>query len=371
MSRNDESRRVLITGGCGFIGANFVRMVLAVRPDWQVVNLDKLTYAGNLQSLEDVAGNPRYRFVRGDICDQELVESLFGEHRIDTVVHFAAESHVDRSITGPDAFIRTNVFGTFSLLEAARKNWLGGVAEGQQEQGRFLHVSTDEVFGSLGPTGLFSETTCYDPRSPYSASKASSDHLVRAYFHTYGLPVLITNCSNNYGPYQFPEKLIPLVLNNGLQGNPLPVYGDGGNVRDWLHVQDHCEAIVRVLEQGRSGDSYNIGGHNERTNLEVVELLCDILDRQAGPLPAGQPRRSLITFVRDRLGHDRRYAIDAGKIDRELGWTPRMSFSEGMERTVAWYLDNKAWLASVIDGSYREYYRQMYGGSDSAGEGRQ
>jgi dTDP-glucose 4,6-dehydratase len=368
LSNNGEPRRVLVTGGCGFIGANFVRLVLATRPDWQVVNLDKLTYAGNLQSLADVADNPRNRFVRGDICDQELVESLFADHRIDTVVHFAAESHVDRSISGPDAFIRTNIFGTFTLLEAARKHWLGEAGGERREQTRFLHVSTDEVFGSLGATGSFRETTCYDPRSPYSASKASSDHLVRAYYHTYGLPVLITNCSNNYGPYQFPEKLIPLVINNGLQGQPLPVYGDGGNVRDWLYVRDHCEAIVRVLEQGRPGESYNIGGHNERKNLEVVELLCDILDRLAGPLPSGQPRRSLITFVRDRLGHDRRYAIDAGKIDRELGWTPRMSFSEGMEKTVAWYLGNRPWLESVIDGSYREYYRKMYGASGAAGE---
>ena len=367
MSNTCDARRVLVTGGCGFIGANFVRLVLASRPEWQVVNLDKLTYAGNLQSLADVADNPRYSFVRGDICDQEMVASLFAGHHIDTVVHFAAESHVDRSITGPDAFIRTNIFGTFTLLEAARNNWPDPAAG----QCRFLHVSTDEVFGSLGPDGYFSETTCYDPRSPYSASKASSDHLVRAYFHTYGLPILITNCSNNYGPYQFPEKLIPLVLNNALQGQPLPVYGDGGNIRDWLYVQDHCEAIVRVLEWGRPGESYNIGGHNEKRNLEVVELLCDILDQQAGPLPSGQPRRSLITFVRDRLGHDRRYAIDAGKIERELGWTPKVSFSGGMEKTVAWYLGNRPWLESVMDGSYREYYRKMYGAGSAAGEGKE
>ncbi|RJX20502.1 MAG: dTDP-glucose 4,6-dehydratase [Desulfobulbus sp.] len=371
LAKNGEIRRVLVTGGCGFIGANFVRLVLNSRPDWQVVNLDKLTYAGNLQSLADVAAHPGYRFVRGDICDQELVESLFGEHGIDTVVHFAAESHVDRSITGPDAFIRTNIFGTFTLLETARKAWLGEKGREGGAQARFLHVSTDEVFGSLGATGYFTETTCYDPRSPYSASKASSDHLARAYFHTYGLPVLITNCSNNYGPYQFPEKLIPLVINNALQGRPLPVYGDGGNVRDWLYVLDHCEAIIRVLEQGGVGESYNIGGHNERKNLEVVELLCDILDRRVGFLPSGQPRRSLITFVRDRLGHDRRYAIDAGKIDRELGWTPRMSFSEGMEQTVAWYLENRPWLESVIDGSYREYYRNMYGGNEISDEEKQ
>lgn len=357
-------RTVLVTGGCGFIGCNFVRLVLENRPGWNVVNLDKLTYAGNLQSLADAADNPRYHFVRGDICDQNLVASLFAEHAIDTVVHFAAESHVDRSIVGPDEFIRTNIFGTFSLLEAARKNWLE--PEGANKSGycRFLHVSTDEVYGSLGDTGYFSETTSYDPRSPYSASKASSDHLVRAYFHTYGLPILITNCSNNYGPYQFPEKLIPLVINNALQNKELPVYGDGGNVRDWLYVLDHCEAIVRVVEEGAPGESYNIGGHNEKNNLAVVELLCDILDRKVGPMPSGEPRRSLITFVSDRLGHDRRYAIDADKIAGELGWTPKMTFAEGIERTVDWYLANKAWMDAIVNGSYREYYEQMYGSRD-------
>jgi len=313
------AKTVLVTGGCGFIGTNFVRLILESRQDWRVVNLDRLTYAGNPANLQDVADHPRYRFIKGDICDRDLVTGLFAEQRIDTVVHFAAESHVDRSITGPAEFIRTNISGTFTLLDAARKQWLenGG---GASEQCRFLHVSTDEVYGSLGESGYFSESTCYDPRSPYSASKASSDHLARAYFHTYGLPVLITNCSNNYGPYQFPEKLIPLVLNNALNGRELPLYGDGGNVRDWLYVRDHCEAVVRVLEQGRVGESYNIGGHNEQKNLTIVELLCDILDRKVGPLPSGRPRRSLITFVKDRPGHDRRYAIDAAKIARELGW---------------------------------------------------
>jgi len=358
------NKTVLITGGCGFIGCNFVRLVLESRPGWQVVNLDKLTYAGNLQSLADVADNPRYHFVKGDICDQDLVAGLFAEHGIDTVVHFAAESHVDRSIAGPDEFIRTNIIGTFSLLEAARKSWLEQPGSGRQDQCRFLHVSTDEVYGSLGETGYFSETTCYDPRSPYSASKASSDHLVRAYYHTYGLPILITNCSNNYGPYQFPEKLIPLVINNGLQGRELPVYGDGGNVRDWLYVLDHCEAIVRVVEQGTPGESYNIGGHNEKNNLAVVELLCDILDCKVGPLPSGQPRRSLITFVNDRLGHDRRYAIDAGKIAGELDWTPKMTFAQGIEQTVDWYLANRGWMDAIVNGSYREYYEQMYGTRD-------
>jgi len=352
-------RNVLVTGGCGFIGVNFVRLLLAERPDWQVVNLDKLTYAGNLQSLEDVSTHARYTFVHADICDREKVREVFEEHAIDTVVHFAAESHVDRSITDPDAFIRTNVYGTFTLLEVARSQWRekGNPAGGE----RFLHVSTDEVYGSLGETGFFTEETPYDPRSPYSASKASSDHLVRAYFHTYGLPVLITNCSNNYGPYQFPEKLIPLVLNNALSGKALPVYGDGGNVRDWLYVRDHCEAIVRVLEQGRPGESYNIGGHNEKKNLEVVELLCDLLDERVGLLPGGRTRRELITFVPDRLGHDRRYAIDAGKIEQELGWRPAVTFEQGIGLTVDWYLENRDWCASVMDGSYRRYYEKMYG----------
>ncbi len=359
---------VLVTGGCGFIGANFIRLALATRPDWQVINLDKLTYAGNPENLAEVSGNPRYSFVHGDICDRSLVDDLFARRGIDTVVHFAAESHVDRSIEDPDSFIRTNINGTFTLLEAARQAWLAG---GPTEGRRFLHVSTDEVFGSLGATGYFSEATPYDPRSPYSASKAASDHLARAYFHTYGLPVVITNCSNNYGPYQFPEKLIPLILNNGLHGKPLPVYGDGGNVRDWLYVEDHCEAIVRVLEQGRVGESYNIGGHNEKKNLDIVHLLCDMLDRKVGPLPQGQPRRSLITFVRDRLGHDRRYAIDAGKIERQLGWRPRHTFEQGIEQTVDWYLANGAWMQGVIDGSYQQYYERMYVGREQGqGGGR-
>ncbi|MCI5208281.1 MAG: dTDP-glucose 4,6-dehydratase [Candidatus Electrothrix sp. ATG2] len=352
------TQTVLVTGGCGFIGANFVRLLLETRQDWRVINLDKLTYAGNLHNLEDVSELPNYRFVRGDICDHALLDNLFQEERIDTVVHFAAESHVDRSITGPAEFIRTNITGTFTLLEAAKKSWLDQGLN--NDQCRFLHVSTDEVYGSLGGTGFFTEETSYDPRSPYSASKASSDHLVRAYFHTYDLPVLITNCSNNYGPYQFPEKLIPLVLNNGRQGRELPVYGDGGNVRDWLYVQDHCEAIVQVLEQGRLGESYNIGGHNEKNNLQVVELLCDMLDEKLGLLPSGKARRSLITFVKDRLGHDRRYAIDADKIDKELGWTPQYTFEQGIEKTVSWYLKNQAWMDSVIDGSYQEYYAKMY-----------
>jgi dTDP-glucose 4,6-dehydratase len=350
------AKTVLVTGGCGFIGVNFVRLLLAEKPDWQVINLDKLTYAGNLHSLADLSSYPNYTFIKGDICDGPLLDRIFIEQQIDTVVHFAAESHVDRSITGPAEFIQTNVVGTFTLLEAAKKHW-----SGQGKHCRFLHVSTDEVFGSLGQTGFFTEETAYDPRSPYSASKASSDHLARAYFHTYGLPILITNCSNNYGPYQFPEKLIPLVLHNGLHGKELPVYGDGGNVRDWLYVQDHCEAIVRVLEQGRIGESYNIGGHNEKTNLQVVELLCDLLDAKAGKLAGNRSRRSLITFVKDRLGHDRRYAIDASKMAQELGWLPKVTFAQGIAKTVDWYLANQAWTASVTDGSYQHYYQQMYG----------
>jgi dTDP-glucose 4,6-dehydratase len=354
-------KTVLVTGGCGFIGVNFIRLILEIRKDWQVINLDKLTYAGNLQSLHGVDDQSGYHFVKGDICERDLVERLFGKYAIDTVVHFAAESHVDRSITGPAEFIQTNVFGTFTLLEAAKKFWSGQAGEEISDEKRFLHVSTDEVYGSLGETGFFTESTNYDPRSPYSASKASSDHLVRAYYHTYGLPTLITNCSNNYGPYQFPEKLIPLVLNNALNGKQLPVYGDGANIRDWLFVRDHCEAIVQVLERGQIGESYNIGGHNEKKNLEVVELLCDILDKKVGLLPSGKSRRSLITFVKDRLGHDRRYAIDAGKIAKDLGWVPQLTFEKGIEQTVDWYLSNTIWMEMVMDGSYREYYEKMYG----------
>lgn len=351
-------KTVLVTGGCGFIGANFVRLLLADSRQWQVINLDKLTYAGNPENLQGVDTDPRYSFVQGDICDRALLDQLFTSHGVDTVVHFAAESHVDRSITGPDAFVQTNIVGTFTLLEAARTHWLGREKTGTDTL--FLHVSTDEVYGSLGSTGYFTEETAYDPRSPYSASKAASDHLVRSYFHTYGLPILITNCSNNYGPYQFPEKLIPLMINNAEKGTELPVYGDGGNIRDWLHVQDHCEAIVRVLDQGVPGEAYNIGGHNEKSNIEVVELLCDMLDDKTGVLPGGEPRRSLITFVKDRLGHDRRYAIDAGKIERQLGWKPRFTFEQGMEQTVTWYLEHRAWMDGVMDGSYQQYYQKMY-----------
>jgi len=356
-------KKALITGGCGFIGSNFVRHVLEHFPEYSIVNLDKLTYAGNPGNLTGIEENSRYRFVKGDVADAGLVRKIFAEEQIDTIVHFAAESHVDRSITGPAEFIQTNIMGTFNLLEAAREAWIGkDTAADAAERGcRFLHVSTDEVYGSLGETGAFQETTAYDPRSPYSASKAASDHLVSAYFHTYGLPTLITNCSNNYGPYQFPEKLIPLIINNALQGKALPVYGDGKNVRDWLYVLDHCEAILTVLKQGRIGETYNIGGNSEKQNIEIVHTICDILDEKAGLLESGKNRRSLVTYVKDRAGHDRRYAIDATKIREELGWAPKVKFAEGMRKTVEWYLDNKAWIASVTDGSYREYYEKMYG----------
>ena len=355
-------KNILVTGGCGFIGANFIHLALATLDNCRLVNLDKLTYAGNPQNLADLADDPRYRFVQGDICDASLVEQLFTEEQIDTVVHFAAESHVDRSITGPAAFIETNILGTFVLLEAARKAWLSGSSPLTPPPSRFLHVSTDEVYGSLGDTGLFTEDTPYDPRSPYSSSKASSDHLVSAYHHTYGLPTLVTNCSNNYGPYQFPEKLIPLIINNALNGKALPVYGDGKNVRDWLYVVDHCTAILQVLEKGRLGETYNVGGNNEKQNIEVVQTICDILDEQAKPLPDSKPRRSLITFVKDRPGHDRRYAIDASKIKEELGWEPSVTFEEGIRKTVGWYLDQTEWIANVVDGTYQDYYDRMYAG---------
>jgi dTDP-glucose 4,6-dehydratase len=341
----------LVTGGAGFIGGAFVRQ--AVRAGLaRIVNLDKLTYAGNLDSLEPIAGHPDHRFVHGDIGDRELVATLLREHRPQAILHFAAESHVDRSIDGPRAFLETNVVGTFDLLVEARRYWETLPAEDRQ-QFRFLHVSTDEVFGSLGPDDpAFNESTPYDPRSPYSASKAASDHFVRAFHHTYGLPTLVTNCSNNYGPYQFPEKLIPLMILNALEGKPLPVYGDGQNVRDWLHVDDHCAAIRRVLEAGRVGQTYTIGGHSERTNLQVVHAICDTVDRLRPGLPHA-PCRSLITYVKDRPGHDRRYAINTSKIASELGWQPAHDFESGLEQTVRWYLDNTAWVERVTSGKYR------------------
>ncbi|TSK06134.1 MAG: dTDP-glucose 4,6-dehydratase [Geobacter sp.] len=351
-------KNILVTGGCGFIGSNFIRLALQKVPECSIINLDKLTYAGNLQNLADIVNDKRYKFVKADICDSSLVSEAFSENCIDTVIHFAAESHVDRSIEGPATFVQTNVIGTFTLLEAARKAWLNNQ---QSRPNRFIHVSTDEVYGSLGETGYFTETTSYDPRSPYSASKASSDHLVSAYYHTYGLPTIITNCSNNYGPYHFPEKLIPLIISNAINGRELPVYGNGSNVRDWLYVIDHCSAILAVLEGGRVGETYNVGGNSEKRNLEVVETICDILDTTAPPLANGLPRRSLIQFVKDRPGHDQRYAIDAGKIRQELGWSPSVSFEDGIRRTIDWYLANPDWVQGVCDGSYQNYYKSMYG----------
>ncbi|UPG95348.1 dTDP-glucose 4,6-dehydratase [Luteibacter aegosomatissinici] len=340
---------LLVTGGAGFIGANFV--LRTIGRGATVVNLDKLTYAGNLQTLASLDGNPRHHFVQGDIGDRALVASLLAAHRPDAVVNFAAESHVDRSIDGPAAFIETNVVGTLGLLEATRDHWRS-LEPDAASTFRFLHVSTDEVYGSLGETGLFTETTPYAPNSPYSASKAASDHLVRAFHHTYGLPVLTTNCSNNYGPYQFPEKLIPLVIQKALAGEPLPIYGDGMNVRDWLFVEDHCSAISRVLDAGRLGETYNVGGNSERANIVVVKTICAILDDVA-PRADGMKYESLITFVRDRPGHDRRYAIDASKLKDELGWTPGHTFETGIRATVQWYLDNSAWVRGILDGSYK------------------
>jgi len=339
----------LVTGGAGFIGGNFV-LRNALQNGHRIITLDKLTYAGNLDTLQPLSEHPNHVFVHGDINDGPLVESLLKKYRPDAVVHFAAESHVDRSIDGPAAFVKTNVNGTFQLLEQTLA-YYRQLPKEKAGQFRFLHVSTDEVYGSLGKTGLFTEETPYDPSSPYSASKAASDHLVRAWHHTYGLPTLITNCSNNYGPYQFPEKLIPLMIDKALHGKPLPIYGDGLNVRDWLYVSDHCRAIETVLEKGIPGQTYNVGGNAEKTNLEVVHAICDLLDEKR-PVE-GLNRRELITFIQDRPGHDRRYAIDSGKLQRELGWQPREDFATGLEKTVQWYLDNHDWVQRVQDGSYQ------------------
>ena len=349
---------ILVTGGAGFIGSNFVL-------DWfttsgeSVLNLDLLTYAGNLENLSSLADDPRHIFVRGDIGDQALVTALLKQHQPRAVINFAAESHVDRSIHGPEDFIQTNVVGTFHLLESVRAYWME--LEGAlKEDFRFLHVSTDEVYGTLGPEDApFTETTPYAPNSPYSASKAASDHLVRAYHHTYGLPVLTTNCSNNYGPYHFPEKLIPLCLHNALSGKPLPIYGDGLQVRDWLYVKDHCSAIRRVLEGGRVGETYNVGGWNEKPNLEVINTLCEILGELA-PRQDGLSYKTQVTFVKDRAGHDRRYAIDASKIERELGWRPAETFETGIRKTVEWYLANQAWVQNVVSGDYRSWVERQY-----------
>jgi dTDP-glucose 4,6-dehydratase len=349
--RDPRNACILITGGAGFIGGCLVRQLLAEEPAVRVVNLDKLTYAGNLDSIRAALAQPRHSLVRGDICDGALLAQLFAEHRPTAVLHLAAESHVDRSIDGPAAFVQTNVVGTCTLLEATRNYW-SELSAAAREQFRFLHVSTDEVYGSLGENGAFVETTAYSPNSPYSASKAASDHFVRAYHQTYGLPTLVTNCSNNYGPYQFPEKLIPLMILNAVKGKPLPVYGDGLNVRDWLFVEDHCRALRRVLAAGTPGETYNVGGNCERTNLTIVERICDLVDELA-PAPHQQSARGLIRFVTDRPGHDRRYAIDCSKLRRELGWEPSQDFEAGLERTVRWYLDNSVWVERFTSGKYR------------------
>lgn len=346
--------KVIVTGGAGFIGSAVIRHAIE-HMDAEIVNLDKLTYAGNLESLASISEHPRYRFEHVDICDRKSLDRVFGEHQPDAVMHLAAESHVDRSIDGPAAFIETNIVGTYTLLEAARDYWNGLVGE-RKKAFRFHHVSTDEVYGSLGETGYFTEETAYQPNSPYSASKASSDHLVRAWHHTYGFPVVTTNCSNNYGPYQFPEKLIPRMILNALDGKPLPIYGRGDNVRDWLHVEDHARALWLVLEQGRLGETYNIGGHNEKTNLEVVKAICSIL-QELVPIQSTDLNVSryedLMTFVADRPGHDQRYAIDATKIEQELGWVPEETFDTGLKKTIRWYLENAQWCRHVQDGTYQ------------------
>lgn len=356
MSGTVKIRNLLITGGCGFIGANAIRYLLA-HPgfDGRIVNLDKLTYAGNPLSLADIVSRhaKRYVFVKADICNRRTVAEVMDRYKVDAVCHFAAESHVDRSIARPSDFIRTNIVGTYNLLELCR--------ERQDRIQLFHHISTDEVFGSLGSAGFFKEKTPYKPNSPYSASKASSDHLVRAYHATYGLPVTISNCSNNYGPYQFPEKLIPLMILNALEGKPLPVYGDGKNVRDWLYVSDHCAAIWTIMRKGGRGETYNIGGRNEMQNIKVVSLICDLVDEMAGELKGGRRRRDLVTFVKDRPGHDRRYAIDCKKIEKELGWLPKESFETGIRKTIRWYLDNKDWVDSIRSGKYKAWIKSQYG----------
>ena len=343
------AKTYIVTGGAGFIGSAVVRMIIESSDD-TVVNVDKLTYAGNLDSLQSVAENPRYHFVQADICDSQMMTEVFSTHQPDAIMHLAAESHVDRSIDGPGDFIQTNIIGTYNLLEVARVYW-NGLQGDKKDAFRFHHVSTDEVYGSLGDEGMFQETTPYDPSSPYSASKASSDHLVRAWYRTYGLPVVLTNCSNNYGPYQYPEKLIPLMLQKARSGEALPVYGTGENIRDWLYVDDHARALLLVMKKGKKGETYNIGGHNEVTNIDVVRTLCAILDDRE-PAKDGRPYAERISFVADRPGHDMRYAIDASKIQRDLGWTPEETFETGLAKTVDWYLGNQQWVDRVLDGSY-------------------
>lgn len=344
---------ILLTGGAGFIGSHLTRLFVTKYPDYNIVNLDKLTYAGNLENLKDIESAPNYRFVKGDITDLALLRKLFEEHRFTAVLHCAAESHVDRSITDPLAFVTTNVIGTTALLQAAKESW-----KAEMEGKIFYHISTDEVYGSLGATGFFTEETAYDPRSPYSASKASSDHIVRAFYHTYKLPVKISNCSNNYGPFHFPEKLIPLCINNIINNKPLPIYGKGENVRDWLYVEDHVGAIDVVFHKGRIGETYNIGGHNEWKNIDLVKELCRQMDEKLGRAKGSSEK--LITYVTDRAGHDMRYAIDATKLKNELGWMPSLQFEEGISKTIDWYLTNGEWLKHVTSGDYREYYGKMY-----------
>lgn len=345
-------KKILITGGAGFIGSHVIRLFLNKYPEYTIVNLDALTYAGNLENLRDIENAPNYSFVKGDITDENFINQLFADHSFDAVIHLAAESHVDRSILDPLSFVKTNVIGTAVLLNAAKKVWTN------MEDKLFYHVSTDEVYGSLGETGFFTEETPYDPRSPYSASKASSDHLVSAYYHTYGLPMVISNCSNNYGSHQFPEKLLPLMINNIVHSKPLPVYGKGENVRDWLWVNDHARAIDVIFHQGKLGETYNIGGFNEWKNIDIVHLLCSIMDKKLGR--ADGESAKLITYVKDRAGHDMRYAIDATKLNKELGWEPSLQFEEGMDKTVDWYLANEGWIQSVTSGSYKQYYDQQY-----------
>jgi len=343
---------ILVTGGAGFIGSHVVRTLVNKHPDKQVLNLDQLTYAGNLENLIDIEARPNYCFVRGDITDQKFLEQVFGEHEIDGVIHLAAESHVDRSIADPMAFIHTNILGTVNLLNACRAHW-------KSTDGKlFYHISTDEVYGSLGSEGLFTEETAYDPRSPYSASKASSDHLVRAYYHTYGLPVVLSNCSNNYGPNQFPEKLIPLAIHNIQHRKPIPIYGKGENVRDWLYVEDHASAIELIFTKGKIGRTYNIGGLNEWTNIDLIRLLCQIMDQKLQREPGSSEK--LITFVKDRAGHDLRYAIDSSRIEEELHWKPSLRFEEGLALTVDWYLENTDWMEHVTSGAYQDYYKKQY-----------
>jgi dTDP-glucose 4,6-dehydratase len=358
MATENQARSIVITGGAGFIGSNFVHHWCENYPEDRVIVLDALTYAGNLHNLATLKDRKNLRFLQGDICDRALVDELFASENIDTVAHFAAESHVDRSILGPGAFVQTNVVGTFTLLESFRQHWL---SNHQPDNYRFLHVSTDEVYGSLGlDDPAFTETTPYAPNSPYSASKAGSDHLARAYFHTYGMPTIITNCSNNYGSYHFPEKLIPLMCINILLGKPLPVYGDGQNVRDWLYVRDHCQALDTVIHQGKAGETYNIGGNNEVKNIDLVRMLCELMNELAPDLPV-KPAQNLITFVRDRPGHDRRYAIDASKIRTELGWQPQETVEGGLRKTIQWYLDHRDWWQPLLSKEYQEYYGKVYG----------